>query len=125
MTSNKRQFSRCNFFRDTTAAELVVEGRRRPCELAQVSIGGSAVVVREKIAISKSGFAFFKVDGVESVVRITHQEPHPQGFLVGMEILEEVPPQAQSGLMTLAWFGLFGSVAAAAWYAIVQLQASV
>lgn len=72
---------------------MVVGGRKVPCQLIEISLGGFAVVVAEPLSAALADpLASLQFDGLSYIVRVSRQETRRDGVLVGLEQIEEVVP---------------------------------
>ena len=93
MFLNQRQFARCPHETVQSEAVLVVGGRKVPCQLIEISLGGFAVVVAEPLSAALADpLASLQFDGLSYIVRVSRQETRRDGVLVGLEQIEEVVP---------------------------------
>jgi hypothetical protein len=120
MNQNHRQYSRCPLTTES-AAVLVVNQRKLPCQLTEVSIGGFAVIADRPLAELHEPLVCLKADGLEYIVRITRQEQRADGYLIALEQVEEVVPEnpltatspLSQSLTWIAWSTAICIVAAA------------
>lgn len=90
MSSDQRRFFRCPLMGDSTAGYLVVQSRRLPCLVQNVSIGGFGVEVAHDPVLADVEKAVLETRGRAVPVRIVHTSLANGKLAVG---LSELAPE--------------------------------